>query len=196
MFMLLERASAWTQGNRHYAIDYEWVPWSAISPQIKLAVVAAEDQNFIEHHGFDFNAMGKALEHNIEGHATRGGSTITQQTAKNLFLYPGRSYLRKILEAYFTLLIELSWPKRRILEVYLNIAEFGEGVYGVGAAARTFLGKPAARIERQEAARLAAVLPNPKRLTMDQPSTYVLKRQQWIVGQMRALGERRLLEAF
>ena len=195
MFMLLDRAHAWTQGHWHYTIDYEWVSWSAIATPVKLAVVAAEDQHFPDHHGFDLQAIEDAMEHNLEAHTTRGGSTITQQTAKNLFLYPGRSYLRKGLEAYFTLLIELSWPKRRILEIYLNIAEFGEGVYGVGAAAQTFFGKPASRLDTREAALLAAVLPNPKRLNVDQPSAHALKRQHWIEKQMRALDEQRLLEA-
>ena len=196
MFMLLDRVHAWTQGHWHYAIDHEWVSWSAIATPVKLAVVAAEDQHFPDHHGFDLQAIEDAMEHNLEARTTRGGSTITQQTAKNLFLYPGRSYLRKGLEAYFTLLIELSWPKRRILEVYLNIAEFGEGVYGVGAAAQIFFGKLASQLNTREAALLAAVLPNPKRLSVDQPSAHALKRQQWIEKQMRALGERRLLEAF
>ena len=195
MFMLLDRAHAWTQGHWHYAIDHEWVSWTSIATPVKLAVIAAEDQNFPYHHGFDFKAIETALEHNQEGRTTHGGSTITQQTAKNLFLYPGRSYLRKALEAYFTLLIEWSWPKRRILEVYLNIAEFGEGVYGVGAAAQTFFGKPASQIDSREAALLAAVLPSPKRLSLDQPSTHTLRRQRWIEKQMHALGARRLLEA-
>ena len=195
MFMLLDRAHAWTQGHWHYTIDHEWVSWPSMATPVKLAVIASEDQNFPYHHGFDLKAIETALEHNLEGHTTHGGSTITQQTAKNLFLYPGRSYLRKALEAYFTLLIEWSWPKRRILEVYLNIAEFGEGVYGVGAAAQTFFGKPASRIDSREAALLAAVLPNPKRLSLDQPSAHTLKRQRWIEKQMHSLDERHLLEA-
>lgn len=194
MFMLIERASALLDGDRQYRIHYRWVGWDAISPQAKLAVVASEDQTFARHLGFDFKAMEQALERNRAGKPLRGGSTITQQTAKNLFLYPGRSYLRKILEAYFTLLVELSWPKQRILEVYLNIAEFGDGIYGVEAAAQMFFHKAAARLNSEEAARLAAVLPNPKRLHVDDPSRYVQKRKAWIQGQMRILGGRHVLD--
>lgn len=188
LFMLIDQGAALWRGDWDYRVHYRWTPWPDISPQAKLAVVAAEDQTFAEHLGFDFKAMGKALERNRTGRTLRGGSTITQQTAKNLFLYPGRSYLRKLLEAYFTLLIELSWPKQRILEVYLNIAEFGPGIYGVGAAGPAFFNKPAARLGSREAARLAAVLPNPRLLHADRPSAYVLKREAWITGQMRNLG--------
>lgn len=188
MFMLIERASALLDGDHQYRIHYRWVGWDAISPQAKLAVVASEDQTFARHLGFDFKAMEQALERNRAGKPLRGGSTITQQTAKNLFLYPGRSYLRKILEAYFTLLVELSWPKQRILEVYLNIAEFGDYTFGVEAASRRFFDKPAARLTVGEAARLAAVLPNPLRYRVDKPSAYVLKRQRWIERQMSQLG--------
>lgn len=188
MFMLIDQGAALWRGDWDYRIHYRWTSWPDISPQAKLAVVAAEDQTFAEHLGFDFKAMSKALEKNLTGRRLRGGSTITQQTAKNLFLYPGRSYLRKLLEAYFTLLIELSWPKQRILEVYLNIAEFGPGIYGVGAAGPAFFNKPASRLGSREAARLAAVLPNPRLLRADQPSTYVHKREAWIIGQMRNLG--------
>jgi monofunctional biosynthetic peptidoglycan transglycosylase len=194
MFMLLDQAGAFLSGDWHYRVRYRWTPWKDISPQAKLAVVAAEDQTFAEHLGFDFKAISKALEKNRTSQKIRGGSTITQQTAKNLFLYPGRSYLRKILEAYFTALIELSWPKQRILEVYLNIAEFGEGIYGVGAAGPAFFGRPASRLGSQDAARLAAVLPNPKLLRVERPSGYVLKRQEWIAGQMRILSGRHVLD--
>ena len=195
LFMLMDRFSAMTHGEWHHRIHYRWVPWKAISTQAKLAVVASEDQTFAEHLGFDFKAIGKAIEKNRSGKKIRGGSTITQQTAKNLFLTPHRSYLRKLLEAYFTTLIELSWPKQRILEVYLNIAEFGDGIYGVGAASRIFFNKPAAKLDTQEAALLAAVLPNPKLLRVDTPSPYLRQRQHWISGQMRYLSHRHFLDA-
>ncbi len=194
MFMLIDRIGGLMHGDRHYRIQYRWTPWEAISPQAKLAVVASEDQTFVDHIGFDFKAIGKALERNRTGKKVFGGSTISQQTAKNLFLYPSRSYLRKVLEAYFTALIELSWPKQRILEVYLNIAEFGEGIYGVGAASHAFFNTSAARLNSSQAALLAAVLPNPKLLKARSPSTYVLHRRDWITGQMRYLSGRHLLD--
>ena len=187
LFMIIDRIEALLEGDRHYRQHYRWTPWPGISRQAKLAVVASEDQTFVRHLGFDFKAMGQALEKNRGGGKLRGGSTITQQTAKNLFLYPGRSYLRKILEAYFTALIELSWPKQRILEVYLNIAEFGSGIYGVGAASQIFFGKPAARLTSEEAAALAAVLPSPKHRSPSHPSPAELARRQWILEQMRYL---------
>ncbi len=187
-FMLTAWASARLEGDREFRLNYRWVGWDEISPQAKLAVIAAEDQMFREHLGFDFQAIEKAWRHNRDGKRPRGASTLTQQTAKNLFLYPGRSYVRKALEAYFTLLIEASWPKRRILEVYLNIAQFGKGIYGISEAARIYFGKPATRLDEREAALLAAVLPNPLLLRADKPSSYVGRRQQWILRQMRQLG--------
>ena len=187
LFMLIDRFEALLDGDWHYRQHYRWTPWNSISRQAKLAVVASEDQTFVRHLGFDFKAMGKALEKNRSGATVRGGSTITQQTAKNLFLYPGRSYLRKLLEAYFTTLIELSWPKQRILEIYLNIAEFGSGIYGVGAASQIFFGKPAARLGSEEAAALAAVLPSPKHRSPSHPAPAELARRQWILEQMRYL---------
>ena len=195
MFMLIDRLNGLVHGEWHHQIHYRWVPWKAISPQAKLAVVASEDQTFANHLGFDFEAIGKAMEKNRSGKKIRGASTITQQTAKNLFLTPSRSYLRKILEAYFTTLIELSWPKQRILEVYLNIAEFGDGIYGVGAAGKIFFNKPASKLNSQEAALLAAVLPNPKLLRVDEPTNYLQQRQNWITGQMRYLSGRHFLDA-
>jgi monofunctional biosynthetic peptidoglycan transglycosylase len=194
MFMLIDRLNALAHGEWQHRIHYRWVPWKAISPQAKLAVVASEDQTFANHLGFDFKAIGKAMEKNRSGKKIRGGSTITQQTAKNLFLTPSRSYLRKVLEAYFTTLIELSWPKQRILEVYLNIAEFGDGIYGVGAAGNIYFNKPASRLNSQEAALLAAVLPNPKLLRVEEPSAYLQQRQHWITGQMRYLSGRHFLD--
>jgi monofunctional biosynthetic peptidoglycan transglycosylase len=187
-FMLIARISAWIEGDRNFRLNYRWTAWDDISPQAKLAVIAAEDQLFGDHLGFDYHAIEQAWRHNRDGKRVHGASTISQQTAKNLFLYPGRSYLRKALEAYFTALIEASWPKRRILEVYLNIAQFGKGIYGVAEAGRIFFGKPAARLEGSEAALLAAVLPNPILLKVDKPSPYLLRRRLWIIRQMRQLG--------
>jgi monofunctional biosynthetic peptidoglycan transglycosylase len=187
--MMLERqAGAWLQGEKDFTLHYRWVPWEKISRQVPLAVVAGEDQRFPYHHGFDFDAIQRALDAHDDGKRLRGASTISQQTAKNLFLWNGRSFVRKGLEAYFTVLIELTWPKQRILEVYVNIAEFGNGIYGVGAASPAFFHVPPARLSAAQAARLAAVLPNPRRLHADRPSAYVLRRSQWIQQQMGQLG--------
>jgi monofunctional biosynthetic peptidoglycan transglycosylase len=180
--------------NPQVRIRHRWVPTDAISSHAKVAVIAAEDQRFPDHSGFDFASINDALKDIERGRRVRGASTITQQVAKNLFLWPGQSWVRKGLEAYFTVLIELAWPKQRILEVYLNIAEFGRGIYGVGAASETFFGKSPAQLTAAEAALLAAVLPSPKRMRVDAPSPYVQSRQQWILGQMRALGGEKLLQ--
>ena len=169
-------------------VHQQWVSWSHISPAARLAVVASEDQKFPDHHGFDFAAIDKALEHNEKHHRIHGASTISQQTAKNLFLWSGRSYLRKGLEAYFTVLLETLWPKRRILEVYLNVAQFGPDVYGVEEAARRYFGKPAAQLNAHEAAVLAAVLPNPEKMHAGSPSGYVQDRAGDVEEQMRLLG--------
>jgi monofunctional biosynthetic peptidoglycan transglycosylase len=187
-FMLRSTIGALAEDRPNYQLRYRWVAWGQISPHIKLAVVAAEDQLFLEHQGFDFNAILQAWERNKRHRRLRGGSTISQQVAKNLFLWPGRSYFRKGLEAYFTLLIELLWPKRRILETYLNIAEFGDGIFGIAAASEAFFSKPPWALRPTEAALLAAVLPNPIRLRVDKPSGYVQARRQWILRQMSRLG--------
>lgn len=165
-------------------VQYRWVPAARMPEALRRAVIAAEDQKFRTHWGFDLVAIAEALEHNEKSRRVRGASTITQQTAKNLFLWPSRSYLRKGLEAGLTLLLELAWPKERILEVYLNIAEFGPGIYGAEAAARAFFGKPAERLSAGEAALLAAVLPNPRRYQADRPGPYVQRRTDWILGAM------------
>jgi monofunctional biosynthetic peptidoglycan transglycosylase len=174
------------------ALRHDWVGWKDIADPAKLAVIAAEDQRFPDHFGFDLAAIEKAIDHNRRGGRVRGASTISQQTAKNLFLWPGRSWLRKGLEVWFTLLIEALWSKERLLTVYLNLAEFGEGIYGVEAAAQTYFGKPAASLSAHEASLLAAVLPNPKGLRVDAPSGYVASRAAWIRGQMRQLGRETL----
>ena len=157
-------------------------------PSMAVAVVAAEDQNFSSHHGFDWDAIQRAMDYDENGNRLRGASTLTQQTAKNLFLWPDRNWLRKGFEAYFTVLLEALWGKRRILETYLNIVEFGEGIYGVEAASQRYFHKSAVRLTPEDAALLAAVLPNPHRLKANAPSAYVRERQQWILRQMRQLG--------
>ena len=167
---------------------YDWTPMATISPYAALAVIAAEDQRFPDHFGFDFVEIQEALEDQDEGKPLRGASTLSQQVAKNLFLWSGRSFIRKGLEVWFTLLLELLWSKQRILEVYLNVAEFGKYTFGVEAASQRFFHKPAARLTADEAARLAAVLPNPLRYQVDRPTVYVLKRQHRIEQQMRQLG--------
>ena len=187
-FMLSRQLSAWTSGDWNTRIDYRWRDLQAISKYLPLAVVAAEDQRFPEHHGFDFKAIEKAHRSNQRGRKVRGASTISQQTAKNLFLWSGRSYVRKVLEAWYTLWIELLWPKWRILEVYVNIAEFGDGVYGAEAAAQRFFDIKAKNLGPSQSARLAAVLPNPKRYDAKNPGPYVQRRSRAIERQMRALG--------
>ncbi|HYE36099.1 monofunctional biosynthetic peptidoglycan transglycosylase [Methylocaldum sp.] len=187
-FMLRAHFLAIIEGKPGLRPRYRWTSWNEISPYAKVAVIAAEDQLFDRHYGFDLKAIGKAWRHNQHGKHVRGASTISQQVAKNLFLYPGQNYVRKALEAYFTTLIELMWPKRRILEIYLNIAQFGEGVFGVSAAGEAFFAKPPSKLNPNEAALLAAVLPNPVRLRADKPSAYVMHRRLWILRQMRQLG--------
>lgn len=171
-------------------LEREWVGRDAIAPSAARAVMASEDQRFLDHHGIDFVSLDRAIQEFRDGAGLRGASTITQQVAKNVFLWQGRSFVRKALEAYFAVLIELCWTKERILEVYLNSAEFGPGVFGVEAAARRFFGTSAAKLSPQQSALLAAVLPNPKRLSAAQPSDYVRERQRWIAGQMRLLDTR------
>jgi monofunctional biosynthetic peptidoglycan transglycosylase len=187
-FMAARQWQAFAAGDWGFRITNEWRDRDAISAHLAVAVIAAEDQNFARHHGFDFKAIEKARANNVRGGRMRGASTISQQLAKNLFLWSGRSWLRKGLEAWYTLLIESLWPKTRILEVYTNIAEFGDGVYGAQAAARTYFGKDASRLAPAEAARLAAVLPSPKRYSAARPGPYVQRRTRAIQRQMRQIG--------
>jgi monofunctional biosynthetic peptidoglycan transglycosylase len=194
-FMLEARYQAWRAQERGYRTQYFWVDRARISPYAGLAVIASEDQQFPYHAGFDLQSIESAVEAHERGKRLRGASTISQQVAKNLFLWNGRSLLRKALEAWFTVLLESFWPKERILEVYLNIAEFGHGIFGVEAAARTYFHKPAAHLTSDEAALLAAVLPNPRLLRVERPSRYVESRREWILGQMRELGGRDYLKA-
>lgn len=165
--------------------EYKWVSIDNISPNLQKAVIAAEDASFLEHHGFDFDAMFKAYKNNKKGRRIKGGSTISQQTAKNVFLWQGRSYLRKGLEAYFTVLIELLWSKERIMEVYLNSIEMGDGIYGAGAASQYWYKKNAGSLTKYEAAGIAAILPNPFKFKAVGSSAYTQSRKDRIVKHMR-----------
>ncbi|RZK09810.1 MAG: monofunctional biosynthetic peptidoglycan transglycosylase [Flavobacterium sp.] len=165
--------------------SHDWVPLEEISPDLQKAVIASEDATFLTHYGFDFNAINKAMESNEKGKKIRGGSTISQQTAKNVFLWQGRSYVRKGLEAYFTVLIELIWGKERIMEVYLNSIEMGSGVYGVQAASNHWYGKSAHNLSKREAAGIAAILPNPRKFKASNSSAYTERRKTRIMRHMR-----------
>lgn len=176
---------AYNLGNDKKAVQ-KWVPIEAISPWLKISVIASEDQKFPQHSGFDIESIQKAL--NEKRARPRGASTITQQVAKNLFLWNGRSYLRKGIEVWFTMLLELLWSKERILEVYVNVAEFGPGIYGAEAAAQSFYGKPASKLTPWESGLLAAVLPNPKRMSAKTPSEYVRSRASQIYAEVEQLG--------
>jgi len=186
-FMAERQLSSWAHGDWS-GIAYQWRDLAAIAPSLPLAVVAAEDQNFPVHNGFDFKAIEKARASNLRGHKVRGASTISQQVAKNLFLWSGRSWVRKGIEAWYTVLIEAFWPKHRILEMYVNIAEFGDGVYGAQAASRTFFRVNASQLTPAQSARLAAVLPSPRRYDAGRPGPYVQRRTHGIQRQMRHLG--------
>ncbi len=177
----------WTNEDK-YEIQYKWVSWEKISPYVPLAVIGAEDQKFLDHYGFDLESIEEAWDERQHGKRFRGASTISQQVAKNLFLWPGKSFFRKGLEAYFTLLIELFWSKKRILEMYVNVAQFGKGIYGVHAAGQNYFKKDASKITYYEAALMGAVLPNPIRFKINRPSKYVNERTEWILLQMDQLG--------
>ncbi|QNQ22068.1 monofunctional biosynthetic peptidoglycan transglycosylase [Kosakonia sp. SMBL-WEM22] len=194
--MVERQLSAWLTGDFSYVAHSDWVSMDEISPWIALAVVAAEDQRFPDHWGLDVEAIEKALSHN-EKHENRirGASTLSQQTVKNLFLWDGKSWLRKGLEAGLTVATEAVWTKRRILTVYLNIAEFGDGIFGVEEASQRYFHKPASRLTMSEAALLAAVLPNPIRYKAAAPSGYVRNRQAWIMRQMQQLGGEGFLQS-
>lgn len=194
-FMLAEYYAAWQRGQQAPALAWRWVPAEAMTADLALAAIAAEDQKFARHGGFDLAAVEAALAERRRGGRVRGASTISQQLAKNLYLWAEQSWLRKGLEAGITLLLEAALPKARILEIYLNIVEFGRGVYGVEAAAQRYFGVSAAHISAEQAALLAAVLPAPKRWSVAAPPPQVRARQRWIRGQMRALGGRRMLAA-
>ena len=187
-FMIQQYFRMYTEGLKDVKINYRWVDGRNISPHASRAVIAAEDQKFPYHWGFDRDAIAEAWEERRNGSRVRGASTITQQVAKNLFLWPGRSFIRKGIEAYLSVLIEIFWTKARILEVYLNIAQFGRGIYGISEASTIFFGKAPSRLNRMECALLAAALPNPTRLRVDRPSDYMRQRTDWILKQMDRMG--------
>ena len=169
-------------------LNYQWAAWDQLSPQLQIAVVAAEDQNFPFHYGFDFKSIRDALKQRQLGRSSRGASTLSQQVIKNLFLWSGQSWFRKGLEAWLTLLLEAVCSKQRILEIYLNIAQWGDNQFGAQAASQLYFAKNAIELNRQESALLAAVLPNPVRFRVDKPSQYILNRQHWILSQIKGLG--------
>jgi len=193
--MVERRIGSWFAEGK-YSPTYKWVSLDKIAPVMSAAVIASEDQKFSDHYGFDIDAIQRAMGHNERSPRTKGASTLTQQTAKNMFLWSSRSWLRKGVEAYFTVLLETFWGKRRILETYLNIVEFGDGIYGVEAAAQYYFRKPASRLNSEEAAILAAVLPNPRRYKVKSPGKYVRDRQQWILQQMYQLDVSSLVKKF
>ncbi len=171
-------------------LKHDWVALEKISPKLQLAVVCSEDQNYLKHYGFDMKAIEKALKENEEGKRIRGGSTISQQTAKNVFLWQGRSYVRKAFEAYFTLLIEFCWSKERIMEVYLNSIEMGNGIYGAESASQFWFDKTAEQLTKEEASAIAAILPNPLKYKANPASGYIAKRKGWIQQQMSFWGNK------
>ena len=175
-------------GQDDFRIDYQWCEFESFGPYLPLAVVASEDQRFLDHHGFDTVEIKKALDAAEDGERMRGASTISQQVAKNLFLWSGRSWLRKGLEVYFTGLLELAWPKKRLLETYLNIAETGEGMFGFCSACQRRFGKPCSTLAPYQLALMVATLPDPRRRRADQPTPYLHQRASWIVRQMDQLG--------
>ena len=180
----ITQLGSWISGD---GLKRSYVSMKNISPYAKLAVISSEDQLFPEHDGFDIKNIEKAMEHNKEGKTVRGASTISQQVAKNVFLWQGRTWIRKGIEVYFTFMIELIWGKKRILEMYLNVSEMGKGVYGIEAAAHYYFNKPAKSLTRLEAAKIAACLPDPKKYTIKPLSGFVASKSVWIIGQMGIL---------
>jgi len=176
------------EGSEKYETRHNWVPIEEISPYLQLAVISSEDQTFLSHSGFDRKAIEKAFKNNEKGKKLRGGSTISQQTAKNAFLWPHRSWFRKGMEVYFTFLIETLWTKERILEVYLNSIEMGDGVFGAEAASQYWFHKSAKNLKAENAAAIAAILPSPRRYSANPPGPYVARRTQWVMRQMRYYG--------
>lgn len=186
--LMIERGFERKHDGKDWKIDKHWVDFEQIADPMKRAAVASEDQLFLEHHGFDFHAIELAIDKNANSHKLIGGSTISQQTAKNVFLWPGRSYVRKAFEAYFTMLIEALWSKKRIMEVYLNEIEMGDGIYGVEAASQTYFHKPASQLTRHQAAAIASIFPSPLKWSATNPSNYLRHRQYLIMKNMRRLG--------
>jgi monofunctional biosynthetic peptidoglycan transglycosylase len=193
--LMLQRCIEQKADGKKMKLKKDWVPLDQISNNLQLAVVTSEDQNFLWHRGFDFRAIEKAMKYNEKQKKKkrpkmRGASTISQQTAKNTFLFPLRSFIRKGLEVYFTVLIELCWSKERIMEVYLNVIEMGDGIYGAEAASQHYFHKPAKKLSMHEAALLAACLPNPRKFNAGKPSRYMVRRQAFIINQMNQWGRR------
>lgn len=192
-FMVQRQIEAW-RAEEDFELQYQWTEWGSISPAIKMAAIASEDQNFAVHWGLDINSIQKAIDEYERGEGLRGASTITQQTAKNLFLWPSQSYLRKGIETYFALLMELFWPKERILEMYLNIIEFGDGIYGVQAASQTFFDTIPAELSEWQSALMVTALPAPKRYNLANPSNYMMERRMWVLQYMDFLGNATYLD--
>ncbi|RAR71746.1 monofunctional biosynthetic peptidoglycan transglycosylase [Flavobacterium aciduliphilum] len=186
--LMITRAIEQKMDGKEMTCSHEWMPLESISPNLQKAVIASEDGTFLKHYGFDFSAMYKAFKNNTKGKKLKGGSTISQQTAKNIFLWQGRSYVRKILEAYFTALIEIIWGKERIMEVYLNSIEMGEGVYGAEAAAQYWYHTDAAHLTKNQAAGIAAILPNPRKYKASNSSSYIERRKGKILRIMKHVG--------
>jgi monofunctional glycosyltransferase len=186
--MLIQSVQQVVDKKRELKFKKDWVSLEGISPNLQIAVLCSEDQNFLEHYGFDLEAIEKAVEHNKNHKRKRGASTISQQTAKNVFLYDGRNWIRKGFEVYFTFLVESIWSKERIMEAYLNVIEFGDGIYGAEAASQEFFHTSAKKLSRPQAALLATLLPAPRRYSAIRPSLYVRVRQGWILKQMNNYG--------
>lgn len=186
--LMIDRGFERKSAGKDWKIDKTWVPFDQISINIKKAAVAAEDQLFLEHHGFDLTAIERAIEKNQHSNKLIGGSTISQQTAKNVFLWPGRSYIRKAFEAYFTMLIEALWSKERIMEVYLNVIEMGDGIYGIEAASQEYFKHPAKTLTKKEASLIAGVFPNPRKWSPVKPTKYIRHRSYLIMKNMARLG--------
>src|ERR1700744_1170790 len=187
-WLMITRGFERKADGKDWKIEKKWIDFDDIADPMKRAAVAAEDQKFLDHFGFDFKAMERAIDKNAHSHKLIGGSTISQQTAKNVFLWPGRSYVRKAFEAYFTVLIEVFWSKKRIMEVYLNEIEMGDGIYGVQAASQAYFHKDASQLTKQQAAAIASIFPDPLKWSPTNPSDYVRHRQYLILKNMRRLG--------
>ena len=191
---MLQRQISTEWNNEDLNIQYRWTDWDDISPYVKVAAITSEDQRFAEHWGLDLSAIQEAIEEHQKGESLRGASTITQQVAKNLFLWSGQSFIRKGIEAYFALIIELFWTKKRILEVYLNIAEFGNGIYGVHAASETYFETGPANLDMIQSALMVTALPSPRRYNLSDPSPYMIERRNWILQYMFYLGNTEYLK--
>jgi monofunctional biosynthetic peptidoglycan transglycosylase len=187
-WLMIQRGFEQKAAGKEWKVDKEWVDFEDIADPMKRAAVAAEDQTFLENHGFDFKAIQRAIQKNAKSKKLIGGSTITQQTAKNVFLYQGRSFVRKGLEAWFTVLIEICWSKKRVMEVYLNVIEMGDGIYGIEAASQAYFHKPASKLTNRQAAAIAVIFPNPRVWSATKPTRYLKHRQYLIRANMRRLG--------